>query len=95
MAEIEEQKLREQEKDLVFRQSEDDAGLHNIDDQEKKTERHQAILRQHFAEELEKDGKDAPDYEKVKAEYEEREAKKVTDSIDRLPIKQKRKWRVW
>jgi len=32
MAEIEEQKLREQEKDLVFRQSEDDAGLHNIDD---------------------------------------------------------------
>ena len=47
------------------------------------------------AEELEKEGKDAPDYEKVKADFEEREAKKVTDSIDSMPIKQKRKWRIW
>jgi len=44
-------------------------------------------LRQHFAKEMEKEGKEAPDYEKVKAEYEEREAKKVTDSIDRMPVK--------
>jgi len=61
----------------------------------KKTERHQAMLKQHFAQEMEKEGKDAPEYEKVKATYEERENKKVTDSIDGLPIKQKRKWRIW
>ena len=74
---------------------EDDVGLHDLDQQAKKTERHQAYLRQHFAEELEREGKDAPDYERVKAEYEERDRSKVTESIDRLPIKQKRKWRVW
>lgn len=95
IAELEEAKLREQEKDLVFRQMQDDTGLHDLDSQQKKTERHQAILRQHFAEELEKEGKEAPDYEKVKADFEEREAKKVTDSIDSMPIKQKRKWRIW
>ena len=44
---------------------------------------------------MEKEGKQAPDHEKVQAEFEEREAQKVTDSIDRMPIKQKRKWRVW
>lgn len=95
IAAIEEARLREEEKDLVFRQAGDDRGLHDLDSQEKKTERHQAILRQHFAEEMEKEGKQAPDHEKVQAEFEEREAQKVTDSIDRMPIKQKRKWRVW
>lgn len=40
IAEIEEAKLREQEKDLVFRQMEDDTGLHDLDSQQKKTERH-------------------------------------------------------
>ena len=49
MAEIEEQKLREQEKDMVFRNHQDDQGIHDIDSQEKKTARHQAILKQHFA----------------------------------------------
>ena len=44
---------------------------------------------------MKKDGIEAPEYEKVKAEFEEREKKKVTDSIDALPIKQKRKWRIW
>jgi len=73
----------------------DDTGLHDLDSQQKKTERHQAILRQHFAEQLEKEGKEAPDHEKVKADFEEREAKRVTDSIDSMPMKQKRKWRVW
>jgi hypothetical protein len=57
---------------MVFRNIQDDGGIHDIDSQEKKTERHQAILKQHFAEEMEKKGLDAPDYEKVKAEYEER-----------------------
>ena len=52
-------------------------------------------MRQHFAEEAAKDGKDVPDYERVKAEFEERDRAKVTESVDRLPIKQKRKWRVW
>ena len=36
MAQIEEAKLRESERDLVFRQTEDDLGLHDIDAQEKK-----------------------------------------------------------
>ena len=78
---------------MVFRQDAD--GLHDLDGQAKKTERHQAYLRQHFAEEAAQEGKDVPDYEKVRAEYEERDRAKVTDSVDRLPIKQKRKWRVW
>lgn len=54
------------------------------------------MLKQHFAQEMEKEGKsDVPEYEKVKAAFEDRENKKVTDSIDGLPIKQKRKWRIW
>lgn len=94
LAEIEEQKLREAEKDQVFRQINDDVGLHDLDSQERKTDRHQAILKQHFAQELEKEGKSV-EYEKVKADFEDRDAKKVTDSIDRLPTKIKRKWRIW
>jgi hypothetical protein len=45
MAEIEEAQLREQEKDMVFRNIQDDGGIHDIDSQEKKTARHQAILK--------------------------------------------------
>jgi len=37
----------------------------------------------------------APEYEKVLGEFEEKDNQKVTDSIDKLPIKQKRKWRIW
>jgi hypothetical protein len=44
-------------------------------------------LRQHFSEESKREGKDTADFEKVKADYEERENKKVTDSIDKMPIK--------
>lgn len=95
VGELEEAKLRTKEKDLVFRQVSEDMGLHDIDAQSRKTARHQAILKQHFAEEQGKLGKDTPEYEKVKAEFEERERNKVTDSIDKMPIKQKRKWRIW
>jgi hypothetical protein len=38
------------EKNMIFRQQDDDIGLHDIDAQEKKTERSQAILKQKFAE---------------------------------------------
>jgi len=95
LADIEEQKKRQAESGMVFRQTQDETGLHDIDGQEKRTERHQAILKQHFAEELKDQGKDAPDYEKVRADFVEREKKKVTDSVDSMPIKQKRKWRIW
>ena len=44
---------------------------------------------------MEKKGLTAPEYEKVQAEYIERDNQKVTDSIDKLPVKQKRKWRIW
>ena len=79
----------------MFRNRQEESGLHDIDAQIAKTERHQAYLKQHFSQELEKMGKDAPDYERVKAEFEERDRAKVTESIDSLPVKQKRKWRVW
>ena len=95
MAEIEEKKLREAEADLVFRQVEDDEGLHDIDAVEKKNKRHQAILKQHFAQEMKDKGLDAPDVERVKAEHEERENRRVTDSIDSMPVKKKKSWRVW
>jgi len=37
---------------------------------------------------MEREGKtDIPEYEKVKAIYEENEKKRVTDSIDSLPVK--------
>lgn len=37
---------------------------------------------------MEKEGKtDIPEYEKVKAEFEERDKKRVTESIDSLPVK--------
>lgn len=40
IAELEEQKLRDSEKDQVFRQLNDDIGLHDIDGMKKKNERH-------------------------------------------------------
>lgn len=74
----------------------DETGLHDLDKQTKKTERHQAILKQHFAKEMKDQGKsDVPEYEEVKAAFEERDKKRVTDSIDSLPVKTKRKWRIW
>ncbi len=58
----------------------------------KRQERHQAILKQHFAEERKKQGLEVGDYEKVKPEYEKDPMK---DSVDSLPIKRKQKWRIW
>jgi hypothetical protein len=63
LAEIEEAKLREQEKNMVFRQ--DQSALHDLDGQVEKTKRHQAILKQHFAQEFEKQGKSVEEYERV------------------------------
>lgn len=55
--------------------------MYDIDAQKKKNERHQAILRQTYAEE---DGR--TDFEEVKPEH---ESARYTDSIDNLPVKRK------
>ena len=86
--------MKESEQDMVFKQFEE-GGLDDIDSQFDKKKRKQAVLKQYFAEEMQKEGKDTPEYERVQAEYAERQEREVTDSIDGLPVKQKRKWRIW
>ncbi len=56
-------------------------------------DRHQAILKQHLAEERKKQGLEVGDFEKVKPEYEKDDPMK--DSVDSLPVKRKQKWRIW
>lgn len=36
-----------------------------------------------------------PEYEKLRAEFEERENQRTQAAIEQLPMKQKRKWRIW
>jgi hypothetical protein len=44
---------------------------------------------------MEKQGKSTPEYERVKADFEDRDRKKIIDSVEGLPEKGKRKWRIW
>ena len=76
------------EDQAFFRQPGDSDDLYDIENQKKRNERHQAILRQTFAQE---EGR--TDFDEVKPEH---ESKRYSDSIDNLPIKQKKKkWRIW
>ena len=89
--EIEDLKKLEKEKETVWFEGKRD--MYDPDHEEKRLERHQAILKQHLAEERKKQGLDVnDDYEKVTPEYEKDPMK---DSVDSLPVKRKQKWRIW
>ena len=87
--------MRDSEQDLVFRQRSDDIGLHDIDQQEKKTKANQRILKEHLISEKLNVDPSHPDYERLRNEFEERENIRTQEAINKLPIKQKRKWRLW
>lgn len=70
-----------------FRKAGDADDLYDIESQRKRNDRHQAILRQTFAQE---EGRQ--DFDEVKPEHEEDRYK---DSVDNLPVKRKQKWRIW
>lgn len=92
MNDIEEAKARELDKDNIFAQE----GKRDIHDPEKeaaRNERHQAILKQHLAEERKKQGLEVGDYDEVKPDYDGKDPMK--DSVDNLPVKRKQKWRIW
>ena len=91
MEEIEEKARQVREKDNIW---ENDAkrDLYDPDNERQRMDRHQAILKQHLAEERKKQGKDVGDYEEVKPDYDKDPMK---DSVDSLPVKRKQKWRIW
>ena len=79
----------EENKDQAFFRQDDGEGEgFDIENQKKKNERRQAILRQTLAEE---EGR--TDYERVKPQHETDDPYK--DSVDNLPVGKKRKWRIW
>lgn len=88
LSQKEDEKIYEENKDQAFfRKPGDGDAFYDIEAQQKKNERHQAILRQTFAQE---DGR--TDFDAVKPEHEEA---RYRDSVDNLPIKRKQKWRIW
>jgi len=76
--EIEEQQRLEREKESIFFEGKRD--LYDPDKETQRMERHQAILKQHLADERKKQG--VPD-------------DPMKDSVDSLPVKRKQKWRIW
>jgi hypothetical protein len=62
-----------------------------MDINNKKNERHQAILRQTIAEEK---GEQISEADRVKPDY-EKDGRRYQDSVDKLPQGVKRKWRLW
>lgn len=91
MIEIEEQAKQEKEKETVWFEGKRE--LFDPESETKRLERHQAILKQHLAEEMKKKGVSIDgEVEKVLPEYERDPLK---DSVDSLPVKRKQKWRIW
>ena len=91
MEEIEEKARMERDKDNIW-QADAKRDLYDPDNEEKRKDRHQAILKQHLAEERKKQGLEVGEYEEVKPEYEKDPMK---ESVDSLPVKRKQKWRIW
>jgi hypothetical protein len=91
MEEIEAKKQAELDKDNIW-VADGKRDHFDPEREEQRNERHQAILKQHLAEERKKQGLEVGDYDKVKPEYEEDPMK---DSVDSLPVKRKQKWRIW
>lgn len=92
MREIEDMAKAEEMKDNIFAQ-EGKRDLHNPDEEMNRMDRHQAILKQHLAEERKRQGLEPlGDYEEVQPSYEKDPMK---DSVDSLPVKRKQKWRLW
>lgn len=83
--EIEQKKIEERDKDIVWN-AEGKRDLFDPDMEEERNKRHQAILRQHLAEERKKQGLEVGEYEEVKPEYEKDPMK---ESVDSLPVKRK------
>jgi hypothetical protein len=83
--EIEQKKIEERDKDIVWN-AEGKRDLFDPDREEERNKRHQAILRQHLAEERKKQGLEVGEYEEVKPEYEKDPMK---ESVDSLPVKRK------
>jgi hypothetical protein len=92
MEDIEERARQELDKDNIFN-VDAKRDLFDPEKEEQRNQRHQAILKQHLAEERKKQGLEVGDYEKVKPEFEKDDPMK--DSVDSLPVKRKQKWRIW
>ena len=89
--EIEEQAKQDKEKETVWFEGKRE--LFDPENETKRLERHQAILKQHLAEEMKKKGVDIDgEVEKVLPEYEKDIYK---ETVDNLPVKRKQKWRIW
>ena len=91
MEEIAEQARRDLDKDNIW-QADAKRDLYDPEKERERNERHQAILKQHLAEERKKQGLEVVDFDQVKPEYEKDPMK---DSVDSLPVKRKQKWRIW
>ena len=75
---------------------EENIDFYKLDEMEERTERHQQILQQFIAEERKKKG--LPDYQEgVESVKPIHEGKKplMQDSVDHMPIKRRKKWRIW
>jgi len=62
-----------------------------MDINKKKNDRHQAILRQTIAEEK---GEQIDEKDRVKPAYEKSDSL-YKDTVDKMPVGVKRKWRLW
>ena len=88
--EVQEQQFIDANKDQAFFKASKDGGVHDIEAQKKRNERHQAILRQTIQQEK---GAKPEDIDFVKPEYDDGDPYKET--VDKLPVKRKQKWRLW
>jgi len=89
--EREEKKIIEANKDQAFFKVPGTDGLFDIDAQKKKNERMQAILKQTIAQEK---GVNESEIEFVKPDHEGKDDPYL-DTVDKLPLKNKKKWRLW
>jgi hypothetical protein len=89
--EREEKKIIEANKDQAFFKAPGSDGLFDIDAQKKKNERMQAILKQTIAQEK---GVNESEIEFVKPDHEGKDDPYL-DTVDKLPLKNKKKWRLW
>jgi len=89
--EREEKKIIEANKDQAFFKAPGTDGLFDIDAQKKKNERMQAILKQTIAQEK---GVNESEIEFVKPVHEGKDDPYL-ETVDKLPLKNKKKWRLW
>jgi len=89
----EKEKLKEEEKEKESIWGEERQSLHDVEKLKERTEERQKILKAHIAKERKEQGHEVN--EEILHKEATSQAERMRDTTDQMPVKQKKRWRLW